>query len=190
MVTKTITLLDPTSKAHRRELKMAARPSDLKGKIAGFLWNNKPGGNILLDRFAQLLDERFHFAKTLKHTKPHASSGASIDMLDSLSAECDLVITAVGDCGSCISYVIHDAIELEKRGIPSISICSHEFAPLGRIAAQALGMANLPMVIVPHPIGGVDPKEVARKADDAFEDMIEALSVPQRKSSEQVTQQS
>lgn len=185
MVTKTITLLDPTSKARSKELKMATRPSNLEGKVVGFLWNNKPGADILLNRFAQLLDERFHFAKTLKHTKPHASSGTSIDMLDSLSAECDLVITAVGDCGSCTSYVIHDAIELEKRGSPTVSICSHEFVALGKAEAEALGMANLPMVIVPHPIGGIDLKEVAKKADDAFEDMIQALSVSQVKSSEQ-----
>ena len=51
-------------------------------------------------------------------------------------------------------------------------------------------MANLPMVVVPHPIGGIDPKEVARKADDAFKDMIEALSMSQGKSSEQATPQS
>jgi len=52
MVTKTITLLDPTSKMRSKELKMAARPSNLEGKIVGFLWNDKPGGDILLDRFA------------------------------------------------------------------------------------------------------------------------------------------
>lgn len=54
---------------------------------------------------------------------------------------------------------------------------------LGKAEAQALGMANLPMVIVPHPIGGIDPKEVAKKADDAFEDVIKAISAPQEESS-------
>jgi len=185
MATKTITLLDPTSRGQRKKLKMAVRPDRLEGKVVGSLWNNKPGGDILLDRFTRLLDGRFHLAKTLKRTKPYASSGADIGMLDGLSAECDLVIIAVGDCGSCTSYVIRDAIELEKRGTPSISICSQEFAALGKVEAQALGMANLPMVIVPHPIGGIDPKEVARKADDAFGDMLKAFSMPQEKSSGQ-----
>ena len=185
MVTKTIILFDPTSKTRRKELRMAARPSNLEGKVVGFLWNNKPGGEVLLDRFAQLLDERFHLAKIVKHTKPYASSGASIDMLDSLSAECDLIITAMGDCGSCTSYVVHDAIELEKRGTPSVSVCSSEFVALGKAEVAVLGMANLPMVIVPHPIGGIDLKEVEKKADDAFEDMITALFVPQGESSEQ-----
>ena len=97
MVTKTITVLDPTSKAQRKELKMAARPGNLEGKVIGLLLNDKPGGDILLDRFAQLLDERFHFAKILKYTKPSAGFGADIDMLDSLSAECDVVINAIGD---------------------------------------------------------------------------------------------
>ena len=177
MVTKTITVLDPTSKA-QKVLKMAARPDNLEGKVVGFVWNNKPGGDILLNRFAQLLDERFHFAKILKHTKPYASSGTDIGTLDSLSAGCDLVIIAVGDCGSCTSYVVYDAIEFEKRGTPTVSVVSHEFEALGKVESRALGMANLPMVIVPHPIGGIAPEEVARKADDAFEDMIEALSMP------------
>jgi hypothetical protein len=174
----TITVLDPTARAAQKVLKMAPGGGDLKGRVVGFVWNNKPGGDILLDRFAKLLDEKFHFSRMVKHIKPYASSGADVGTLDSLSATCDLVIIAMGDCGSCTSYVVHDAVEFEKRGTPTVSIISTEFEGLGKVEAQALGMANLPMVIVPHPIGGIPLEDVVKKADNAFDSMIKALSAP------------
>jgi hypothetical protein len=36
----------------------------------------------------------------------------------------DLVLTAIGDCGSCCSSCIRDAVALEKLGIPSVAIVS------------------------------------------------------------------
>jgi len=175
MATKTITVLDPTAKS-QKVLKMAPRPDSLKGKVVGFVWNNKPGGDILLNRFAELLNKRYHFARVVKYTKPLASSGTDIGTLDSLSATCDLVIIAMGDCGSCTSYVVYDAVEFEKRGTPTVSVISTEFEALGKVEAQALGMANLPMVIVPHPVGGIPLEQVAKKANNALEAMVKALS--------------
>jgi hypothetical protein len=177
MAIKTITVLDPTAKS-QKVLKMAPRPDSLKGKVVGFVWNNKPGGDILLNRFAELLNERFKFARVVKYTRPLASSGTDVGTLDSLSATCDLIIIAVGDCGSCTSYVVYGAVEFEKRGTPTVSAISIEFESLGKVEAQALGMADLPMVIVPHPVGGIPLEQVAKKADDALEAMIKALSGP------------
>ena len=42
-------------------------------------------------------------------------------------------------------------------------------------------MPDLAMVVVLHPIGGIDPKEVVQKADDALEEIIEVLTMPQEK---------
>ena len=190
MITKTIIVLDPTAKPRSREFKMAVRPDNIEGKVLAFLWNTKPNGNVLLDRFAQRLNERYHFTQMVNRVKPSASLPATEDVLDELSARCDFVVIAIGDCGSCTSYVIHDAIKLEKRGIPTVSICSHEFAYLSRVQAQGLGMPHLAIVIIPHPIGGIDPKEVARKADDALDDMIAALTTPLEQLPERARQQS
>ena len=97
MTTKTITVLDPTARPTKKELPMAVRPNTLGGKVMGVLWNVKPGGDTLLDRFAELLNERFHFTRILKHTKIIQSYGVAEDVLSEFAAKCDFVITGPGD---------------------------------------------------------------------------------------------
>ena len=36
-------------------------------------------------------------------------------------------------------------------------------------------MPDLPLVIVPHPIGGIDPEEVKAKADAVFDKVVARL---------------
>jgi len=50
-------------------------------------------------------------------------------------------------------------------------------------------MPYLSTVIVPHPIGGIDHKEVVKKAGDALEDMIKVLTMPREKLSERAKEQ-
>lgn len=76
-----------------------------------------------------------------------------------------------------MSWCIHDAIELEKRGIPTITICTDEFVSLGRMEAQTLMMPQLPIVAVPHPLGGLKPEEVAKKARIAFDAIVRLLEI-------------
>ena len=97
MVTKTITVLDPTAKPKSRELKMAVRLDNTEGKAAGFLWNSKPNADVLLDRLAQQLDERYHFRQIVKRDKSSASQPATEEVLSELSAKCDFVITGAAD---------------------------------------------------------------------------------------------
>ena len=39
-----------------------------------------------------------------------------------------------------------------------------------------LGLPNLPMVIIPHPIGGLKEEEVIAKADAIVDQIIQALT--------------
>ena len=97
MATKTVTLLDPTSKAREKKLKMAVRPDNLEGKVVGFLLNSKPNGNLLLLRTKELLSQKFRIASTNWLEKPEAGIPATADTMDELTRTADLVINAVGD---------------------------------------------------------------------------------------------
>jgi hypothetical protein len=46
---------------------------------------------------------------------------------------------------------------------------------LGLAEAKALGMPTLPIVTIPHPLGGLPPGQVEKKADQVLEDVIQAL---------------
>jgi len=56
-----------------------------------------------------------------------------------------------------------------------VTICTDRFEILARTTAKGMGMPNLSLVVVPHPIGGIDPEEVKIKADDIFDVVVARL---------------
>jgi hypothetical protein len=80
------------------EAKYARRALDtLKGKTVGFIDNAKPNFNLLADDLAELLVLRHGVAKIVRHRKRSAAISAGAETLDTLAAECDLVIAGSGD---------------------------------------------------------------------------------------------
>lgn len=177
MVNKIITVLDPTSKMSGQDIDMAPRPSKLEGTIIGLLWNDKPNANFLLERFAELLTDKFGPAEVMHRHKFSAADPAPEEIINDFSRRADVVIIASGDCGSCTSYVIHDAVELEKRRTPTISVCTNEFSTLGRVEAEALNMPYLAILEIPHPLGGIKIEAARAKADDAIDKLIALLKI-------------
>lgn len=94
---RSIKVLVPVAEAKFGQIKMAEMPRDLKGKTIGFIWNHKPNGDLLLQNLERALKERFLLSGTLMKKKELASSGAPSEILDELSAKCDIVILAIGD---------------------------------------------------------------------------------------------
>jgi hypothetical protein len=66
-------------------------------------------------------------------------------------------------------------VDLEKQKKPTVTICSDRFEILARTTAKGMGMPNLALVIVPHPIGGISPEEVKVKAGNIFDMTIARL---------------
>ena len=50
---------------------------------------------------------------------------------------------------------MRDAVELEKRGIPSVIITEGIFQAAAQSLARTLGLPDLPLVVVPQPKGGM-----------------------------------
>ncbi len=67
-------------------------------------------------------------------------------------------------------------MELEKRGVPTVTICTDAFAALAREESRNLGMPDLPIVIVRHPLGGEPPDKVRQRSRDALEQVIAGLT--------------
>jgi hypothetical protein len=59
-------LVNPAGIMKVTPIKMAPRITTLEGKTIGLKWNQKPNGNILLDRIAELLKEKYPTAKIIK----------------------------------------------------------------------------------------------------------------------------
>jgi len=69
---------------------------------------------------------------------------------------------------------VHDVIDLEGRGVPSVFVASSEFVDAAALQARSLGV-DPARVFVPHPIQDRTDEEVARLADDALDDIVLAL---------------
>jgi hypothetical protein len=57
--------------------------------------------------------------------------------------------------------------ELRKRGLITAVICSTPFEKLGRAQARVLGVPDLPLVMIRHPLGGLQMEDVKARAAEA-----------------------
>ena len=95
-----------------------------------------------------------------------------------MAAKSEIVILALGDCGSCSSWVILDAIRLEKMGTPTISICSDRFSPFAHELAKSHGAENLNILTVEHPIAGLSKEEIVKKTCKIIPPLRYILQIP------------
>jgi hypothetical protein len=163
-------VLDPVGVVQADKLKVNPIPEDFEK--ASIINNTKPGAGIILDILAESLGNR----EFIKVKKP-AGAPASQKQIDEASSG-EFTILALGDCGSCTSWVVLDAIRLEKKGIPTISICSTHFAPFARELAKSHGMDELRILEIEHPIAGLSDEEVEEKTSKLIPSFLYLLQIP------------
>ena len=69
-------------------------------------------------------------------------------------------------------------MELEQRGVPTVTVCTHLFVRLGEVERRALGMPDLPMAIAQHPLGGLKADAVLAKAEAILDQVVSGLTIP------------
>ena len=65
---------------------------------------------------------------------------------------------------------------LEQHGIPTVVMGTKEFETLAVLEARNRGLADLPLALIPHPLGGIHEEEVVRKADLAIDLVVRAVT--------------
>jgi hypothetical protein len=63
-------------------------------------------------------------------------------------------------------------IQLRKRGLRTAVICSDAFLKLGHTQARVFGVPDLPLILIPHPLGGLSIAEVQARADVAVPQLV------------------
>ncbi len=69
---------------------------------------------------------------------------------------------------------MHDIVDLETRGIPSVFVATEEFVDGADRQARALGFAPA-AVYVPHPVQDRTDEEMRTLAERAFGDVVKRL---------------
>jgi hypothetical protein len=67
-------------------------------------------------------------------------------------------------------------MELEKLGIPTVTLVSKAFEILAQHESKGLGFRSLPLVIVPHPFGNLDREAVRAIGDEAYERVMHGIT--------------
>ena len=69
-----------------------------------------------------------------------------------------------------------DGINLEKRGIPAVSILTTSFTRSGDAMARRYGFPGYRYAMVQHPLGGVSAEECRQKAEAIIEAVLTILA--------------
>lgn len=168
-------ILDPRGEVTVDARSIAPRLDELEGATVGFLDNAKTNADHFLDDVADLLVEECGVAETVHRAKDNTAVPAG-EIAAYLAANCDAVVNAYGDCGSCTSWCVYDSVDIEGEGVPTATVNSEEFVRLGQSECRSLGMPGLPLVTVPHPMGDVDRETVRERAEGALEEVVHVLT--------------
>ena len=90
-----IEVLNPVAESRARDLPLARRDANLRGKSIGFLNNRKANAGLLLEKVEELLRARCGDFSIIKGEK-NASMAAPEAVMTKLSL-CDAAIVAIGD---------------------------------------------------------------------------------------------
>lgn len=134
--------------------------------------NTKPGAKTILAFLKDNLGKR-----SFTRVEKPAGAPATMKQLENASKG-EISILALGDCGSCSSWVVMDAIRLEKLGTPTISICSDKFSDFAHELAKSHGLEDLRILNIKHPIAGLSENEIRNKTQNILPYLRYILQIP------------
>ena len=165
------TVVNPTSyEAAPRSIARTVAPA-LTGLTVGFLSNSKMNADKVLEGVATALVSRFGITPRL-YAKRVPSIAATDALLDQVKDECDAVVVAMLDCGSCASWAVADMAALADRGLPVCGMVSTQFEGFSRQVLAIQGAEALGLSVIAHPIGGIAPQEAFERVTPAAVDDV------------------
>jgi hypothetical protein len=177
-------ILDPTGQAGRTTgggtFTLAPRRSGLQGARVGLLINTKRNAGLFLEEVGRLLQQEQGAGSVMARTKLAFAQPVPEEMLEELIAECDVVVTGIGDCGSCSASAVTDGIMLEGKGIPAAVICSDAFGASADAIATLRGAPGYRYLTTPHPVAVLTPDEVRDRARHLLGDIVSLLAADGR----------
>lgn len=169
-------LLDPTGMDERdADSTLSPRPASLRGLTIGLLDNTKPNATNLLREIGEELQRSYGAGETRLYTKDYFGTPAADDLIAQIAEEVDVVVTAVGDCGSCSAATVADGIMFERAGIPAVAITSDSFAMSGQAMADVQGFPGFEFAMVQHPMASLDAAQIRERADGIYAHVLRIL---------------
>ena len=168
-------VFEPTVIDQVAAIPAAQRLPGLRGKRLGFVDNSKCNADLFIKRVAAQLTDRYATVEGPVIRKLAPKDRLSEKDFASL-AQCDAVVQCFGDCGTSTSISVADAVEIERRGVPTVTVFSTAFAGAARKQAAGRGMAKLPLARIPHPMHTAPRDVVLERADAVVDTLVDRLT--------------
>ena len=75
-----------------------------------------------------------------------------------------------------MSCSVHDMIELERKGVPTVLLCTTGFVDPASRQATISGLPDLRIVGIPFPFASLPPERARARGVEAFDDIVSALT--------------
>jgi hypothetical protein len=138
------------------EATLPGQVGTLDGKRLAVLENGWPTWRRMLQQFVGGLRERYPGLEVTEYAIPRGYA-ASEDLLAKIAAESDCAVVGLANCGSCTAWSLHDSVELQKAGLPTVWVVSDEFVGLGTAIMKSRN-SPVPSVTLP-----VNPEMVSER---------------------------
>jgi Fe-S cluster biogenesis protein NfuA len=173
-------VLDPTGRPEGGNPDRGPDAGSIAGRTVGFrvdiLWRS---WDWVADEWQKCLANSGATTQMFRHIQGLAGAegaehhSAFAHFLSSL----DVAIVGLGNCGSCTSWTIKDAVAAADRGCATVAVVTSEFEGLGRTLAAQYGRPNLRFLVLPYPLDTRPETEVRDLARKCFPQLSEVLGI-------------
>jgi hypothetical protein len=167
-----LAMRDPTAET-ASDLRARVTPlASLVGHTIALMDIGKMRGDEFIDRLEQLCHARG--VATRRYKKPTNTRVAPREMITDIVENCQAVIIALSDCGSCTSCSTHDLNDLDKKGLPGVSVLTEEFRQAFELQKSAIGL-DAASIYVPHPMQNRTSAELHAFAERSVDAILAAI---------------
>lgn len=178
-------ILDPTGSAtatttaaDRPAAPRAPRRASLRGARVGLLINTKQNAAPFLQEVGRLLVERYGVSSVTERTKRNFAVAEPEEVIKEMAAAADVIVTGVGDCGSCSAAAAADGVASEAAGLPTAVIVTDAFRATTEAMAQLRGAPGFPYATTEHPVAVLGEDQVKERAARVLGDVVALLTDP------------
>jgi hypothetical protein len=173
-----LTVVDPTFRNTMPERhQLAERPTTVDGMVVGFreFW---PKFDVFTSALEGLLSTKYDVRGVERVDGTQPRSGAPLERWQEFTRTVDWAISGLGGCGGCAPWAVMDSIDLEARGVPTVTLITPDLVGLARRTAEVRGWPDLRIVTLPQFLDDLSDDEVRLLAEERYEDIMAALFTP------------
>jgi Fe-S cluster biogenesis protein NfuA len=87
----------------------------------------------------------------------------------------DVLISGLGNCGSCTSWSVKDALVGSVVGLPTTAVVTEQFQTLGRTIALDSGRPGLRLMVLPYPYDTLPEEEIRAAASSLYPQLVDVI---------------